>query len=127
MSLKSSFTIMRCDFESESSFSGMLCYLSLLCWENWVLMMPGRVGFCCLFSCACFFTIWLSLMLAAFLVSDWSLSLCECVSLWFKVCHYSFDLWCLSTCNRTVLFVQNCIRSLIGLDICFTGSDHCHR
>jgi hypothetical protein len=51
--LKSSITIMRSDFRSESCFSGVMVYPGLLWWENWVLMMPGNLGFCCLCSYTC--------------------------------------------------------------------------
>ena len=29
------------------------CIKGLLWWENWVLMMPTYIGFCCLWSCTC--------------------------------------------------------------------------
>jgi hypothetical protein len=44
------------------------CIQDLLWWENWVLMMPSNLGFCCLPP-----TIWLSLVLPALDISDQSL------------------------------------------------------
>ena len=46
--LKSSIIIMRCDFKSESCFSGVLGNQGSLWWKNWVLMMPSGLCFCCL-------------------------------------------------------------------------------
>jgi hypothetical protein len=53
--LKSSIIIMRRDFRSESCFSGVVCWgIPDLLWKNnWVLMMPSNLGFCCLCSYAC--------------------------------------------------------------------------
>jgi hypothetical protein len=44
---------MKCDFRSESCFSSVLGIQGSLWWENWVLMMPGSRGFCCLCSFPC--------------------------------------------------------------------------
>ena len=38
---------------SESCFSGVMVYPGLAVVENWVLMMPSNLGFCCLCSYTC--------------------------------------------------------------------------
>ena len=54
--LKSSILIMKCDFKSESCFSGVLTYSDSRLWKNCVLMMPSSLGFCCLYACPCLST-----------------------------------------------------------------------
>ena len=55
-----------------------------LWWENWVLMMPSSLSFCCL--CLCLpLVIWLSLVLVGLAVSDFGSSLLHaCVSVFLE-------------------------------------------
>jgi hypothetical protein len=48
--LKSSIIIMRSDFKSISSFSGVMCIQDLIWWKNWVLMTPSNLDFFCFCS-----------------------------------------------------------------------------
>ena len=51
--LKSSIMITRCDFKSGLAI--LVCWgiQCSLWWENWILLMPNSLGFCCLCSCPC--------------------------------------------------------------------------
>ena len=77
----------------------------LLWWENWVLMMPSNLGFCCLHSYASV-TIWLSLVVPALLVSDWSLSL-----LWSWFCQNSSS----SSCLWDPVIMGSCDPDILGV------------
>jgi hypothetical protein len=55
MFLKSSISIMRSSFKSNFAFLVFWGMKYLLLWENCILMMPCRLGFCWQNSCACIF------------------------------------------------------------------------
>jgi hypothetical protein len=45
-SLKSSISVMRCDFKSTPCFFVCWAIHDLMWWENWVVMMSSSLGFC---------------------------------------------------------------------------------
>ena len=50
----------------------------------------------------------LAIFVAGFAVSDWTLSLCEPLSLWSLLYQHSCDLWCVSIPGRAVLSGWEC-------------------
>ena len=73
MFLQSSITIMRIDFRYESWCSVVMVYPWLAMVIEFGSILPGNLGFCCLFSCPCLSPSDFNLVLLAFIISDSSL------------------------------------------------------